>query len=66
VATVHPLQILDEPLPETEHDFRVDRIVTPDEVIATPAPKRPPGILWKHLNEDKIASSPVLAALASR
>jgi 5-formyltetrahydrofolate cyclo-ligase len=31
-TTIHPLQVLDEELPETEHDFRVDRIVTPNEV----------------------------------
>ncbi len=34
VTTVHPLQVVDEELPETEHDFSVDLIVTPDEVIA--------------------------------
>jgi 5-formyltetrahydrofolate cyclo-ligase family len=28
VTTVHPLQVVDEPLPETVHDFRVDLIVT--------------------------------------
>jgi 5-formyltetrahydrofolate cyclo-ligase len=58
-TTVHPLQVLDEELPETEHDFRVDRVVTPDEVIEG-RPKRPPGILWSHLDEDKIAAIPVL------
>src|SRR4051794_15844523 len=30
VTTVHPLQVLDEELPETAHDFRVDIVVTPD------------------------------------
>jgi 5-formyltetrahydrofolate cyclo-ligase len=59
VTTVHPLQVLDEELPETEHDFHVDRVVTPDEVIATPS-KRPPGILWDHLDEEKIAAVPPL------
>ena len=34
VTTVHPLQVIDEPIPETEHDFSVDLIVTPGEVIA--------------------------------
>jgi 5-formyltetrahydrofolate cyclo-ligase len=29
VTTVHRLQVVDEPLPETVHDFRVDLIVTP-------------------------------------
>jgi 5-formyltetrahydrofolate cyclo-ligase len=60
VTTVHPLQLLDEELPETEHDFRVDLIVTPDEVVRTPGGNRPPGILWDHLDEEKIASIPVL------
>lgn len=62
-TTVHPLQVLDEVLPETEHDFRVDRIVTPDEVIAAPTLKRPPGILWDHLDDEKIAAIPVLRRL---
>jgi 5-formyltetrahydrofolate cyclo-ligase len=60
VTTVHPLQVLDEELPETEHDFRVDLIATPDEVVATGARKRPPGILWDHLDDATIAAVPVL------
>jgi 5-formyltetrahydrofolate cyclo-ligase len=60
-TTVHPLQLLDEKLPETEHDFRVDLIVTPDDVMRTGRRKRPRGILWTHLTEEKIASIPVLA-----
>jgi 5-formyltetrahydrofolate cyclo-ligase len=65
VTTVHRLQVVDEPLPETVHDFRVDLIVTPDEVIWCTKPHRPPGILWEHLDQDKIAEVPVLAALAA-
>jgi 5-formyltetrahydrofolate cyclo-ligase len=65
-TTVHPLQVLDEDLPETEHDFRVDVIVTPDEVIKVRHPRRPPGIIWSHLGEDKIAEIPVLAELARK
>jgi 5-formyltetrahydrofolate cyclo-ligase len=61
-TTVHPLQVLDEPLPETGHDFRVDLIVAGEEVIACPRAPRPPGILWDHLPEDKIAAVPALAA----
>jgi 5-formyltetrahydrofolate cyclo-ligase len=60
-TTVHPLQLLDEELPETEHDFRVDLVVTRDEIVRTPTPRRPPGILWDHLSEDKRAAIPVLA-----
>lgn len=33
-TTVH-LQVLDEDLPETAHDLKVGRVVTPDEVIRT-------------------------------
>lgn len=65
-TTVHPLQVLDEDLPETDHDFRVDLIVTPEEVIRTGAKKRPPGIVWSDLDQAKIDEIPALAALASR
>jgi 5-formyltetrahydrofolate cyclo-ligase len=61
---VHPLQVLDVPLPETEHDFRVDLIVTPEETIATLRRKRPQGILWSHLDAEKIEAIPALAARA--
>src|SRR5204863_854090 len=62
-TTVHPLQVFDDDLPETEHDFRVDRIVMPDAVIATPKPRRPPGILWSHLDDAKIGAVPALQRL---
>ena len=61
-TTVHALQFVDEHLPETAHDFRVDVVATPDEVVRTPAPRRPPGILWDDLDDEKIAPIPVLAA----
>jgi 5-formyltetrahydrofolate cyclo-ligase len=63
VTTVHPLQVLQEELPETEHDFRVDLIVTAGELIETGSRKRPAGILWEHLDDEKIAAVPVLARL---
>jgi 5-formyltetrahydrofolate cyclo-ligase len=63
VTTVHPLQVLDEDLPETEHDFRVDRVVTPEGVIRCRRVRRPRGVLWDHLSDEKIASIPVLSAL---
>lgn len=62
VTTVHELQLVDEPLPETEHDFRVDVIVTPTTVVRTPQRRRPPGILWDHLDAEKRAAIPVLDA----
>ncbi len=64
VTTVHSLQVVDEPLPETEHDFRVDLIVTPEETIWCQPHQRPTGIVWEHLTEEKIAAIPVLAASA--
>ena len=66
-TTVHPLQVLEE-LPETEHDFRVDLVVTPDETLTTPGPRgprRPRGILWEHLTPEKIAEIPVLSRAGS-
>jgi 5-formyltetrahydrofolate cyclo-ligase len=66
LTTVHPLQVLNGRLPETTHDFRVDLIVTPEEVIRTRRRKRPPGIRWEDLDANKIADIPVLAELARR
>ena len=63
-TTVHPLQVLEEALPETAHDFRLDLIVAGEEVIACRRSRRPPGILWEHLDAAKIAAIPALAARA--
>ena len=63
VTTVHALQVLDEDLPETPHDFRLDIIVTPEEVIRVAPPRGlqgPPGILWDELDKTKIAAIPEL------
>src|SRR5207344_2461096 len=65
VTTVHTLQVLDEPLPETEHDFSVDLIVTPNQVIECGPPRRPTGLYWDHLDPSKIAAIPVLATQAA-
>ncbi len=62
VTTVHRLQVVDEPLPETEHDFSVDLIISPEEVIQCRPPRRPRGLVWEHLSSEKIAAIPVLAA----
>ena len=64
-TTVHALQVVDEPIPETIHDFRVDLIVTPHEAIWCAEPHRPPGILWEHLDQDKIDKVPALVALSA-
>jgi 5-formyltetrahydrofolate cyclo-ligase len=62
VTTVHRLQLVDEDLPETEHDFRVDVVVTPEEVVRTGTRRRSPGVIWEHLDDETIAAIPVLAA----
>ncbi len=66
VTTVHPLQVLDEPLPHDEHDFTVDYIVTPHEIIPCGPPYRPAGVVWTTLDPDKITAIPVLAAMANK
>lgn len=63
-TTVHPLQIVRAPLPETEHDFRLDLIVTPDRVVR---PRRsrpqPSGIIAEHLTDEMRETIPALRAL---
>ncbi|AEH44851.1 5-formyltetrahydrofolate cyclo-ligase [Thermodesulfatator indicus DSM 15286] len=60
LTTVHPLQIVDE-VPLEEHDFSVDIIVTPEEVIWAEGPKRfTQSIIWEALPEDKLKAIPVL------
>jgi 5-formyltetrahydrofolate cyclo-ligase len=61
VAPVHQLQVVDDEIPETEHDFSVDLIVTPEKVIRCANPRRPRGIIWGDLTEDQIAAIPVLS-----
>jgi 5-formyltetrahydrofolate cyclo-ligase len=63
VTTVHALQVVQGELPETEHDFSVDLIVTPGEVIKCGPPRRPSGIVLEHLSQEKTAEIPVLASL---
>ncbi|MGQ0773368.1 MAG: 5-formyltetrahydrofolate cyclo-ligase [Pseudonocardiales bacterium] len=66
VTTVHSLQIVEDELPETEHDFSVDVIVTPDEVITCDTPRRPHGLIWTDLSPEKIAVIPVLSERRGR
>ena len=63
-TTVHQLQVVDEPLPHDEHDFTVDYIVTPQEIISCGPAYRPRGVVWPNLGEEQIAAIPVLAAMA--
>jgi 5-formyltetrahydrofolate cyclo-ligase len=64
-TTVHGLQVVAEAIPETEHDFSVDVIATPDEVIFCGERRRPRGVYWEHLSEEKIANIPALSTRRS-
>ena len=66
VTTVHDLQVVEGDLPETSHDFSVDVIVTPTQVIECGPPRRPAGILWSELDPAKIAAIPALASRAEQ
>ena len=60
-TTVHPIQILREHLPVTDHDLPVDMIATPRAVIEVERVlQRPRGILWDHLQPPQIHEIPVL------
>ncbi len=66
VTTVHPLQVVGENLPETDHDFRIDFIATPTEMISTRREGgRPKGIIRDHLTEEKISEIPILREVLS-
>ncbi len=67
ITTVHPMQVLDEELPWTQHDVPLDIVVTADEVIRCTGRQdeipRPRGIYWEDLDERKIRSIPLLVKL---
>jgi 5-formyltetrahydrofolate cyclo-ligase len=67
VTTVHELQIVASGrIPETDHDFRLDVIVTPERVINCRGGRRRnvrPGIRWEELTDAKIEAIPVLRRL---
>ena len=60
------VQVVDDELPETEHDFSVDLIVTPDDMIRCTPPRRPSGIVLSHLTSAKTASMRSWRTPASR
>jgi 5-formyltetrahydrofolate cyclo-ligase len=60
-TTVHPIQIVREHLPHTDHDLPVDMIATPRAVIEVERQyDRPRGILWDHLQPPQIHEIPIL------
>ncbi|WP_205326965.1 5-formyltetrahydrofolate cyclo-ligase [Glycomyces sp. YM15] len=61
-ATVHDVQVLSiDDFPEEPHDFRLDLIVTPSQVIECQRAQRPGGIDWDVLPAEKVAAIPALA-----
>jgi len=48
----------------TSTDKLRERVCAPFTIWCA-EPHRPPGILWEHLDQDKIAEVPALAALAA-
>ncbi len=67
ISTVHPMQVLDEELPWTQHDVPLDIVITEDEIIRCHQGggdlPRPTGIYWEDLDERKIRSIPLLVKL---
>lgn len=62
VTTVHEAQVV-EPgeIPMTDHDVPLDWIVTPERVLECEGPyRRPAGIRWEDLTEEKIETIPLL------
>ncbi|MEG4319385.1 MULTISPECIES: 5-formyltetrahydrofolate cyclo-ligase [unclassified Microcoleus] len=68
VTTVHSLQIVaDSRLPMQPHDWALDWVVTPDEVIATNTNyPRPTGLNWEELRAEQLANIPILRKLQAQ
>jgi 5-formyltetrahydrofolate cyclo-ligase len=68
VTTVHSLQLVDEShLPMQAHDWALDWIVTPEEVIATQTPyPSPVGLDWDAVRPEQYQKIPILRQLRSR
>lgn len=68
VTTVHSLQVVaDSRLPMQPHDWALDWIVTPDEVIATNTIyPRPTGLNWEKLRAEQLGNIPILRKLQAQ
>jgi 5-formyltetrahydrofolate cyclo-ligase len=67
-TTVSDVQVLDAgAIPVTEHDVRLDLIVTPSRVISCSGRRRRVArVRWDELTEEKIASIPLLQRMRAR
>lgn len=67
VTSVHPLQVLDSDLPMMEHDIPLNAIIMPEEMILLePRYRKPKGIYWNLLPQEKIDAIPVLKPRTER
>lgn len=68
VTTLHPAQLIETgAIPMLPHDQSLDLIALPDRLIRCErAHRRPRGVRWNDLDDDKLAAIPVLARLARR
>jgi 5-formyltetrahydrofolate cyclo-ligase len=62
-TTIHPLQLVEGELPVTAHDFFLDLVITPEEVLRPRHPPQPRGILRRHLSAGQREQIPVLREL---
>jgi 5-formyltetrahydrofolate cyclo-ligase len=61
-TVVHDLQVVSDELPEEAHDFRMDLVVTPQELLRLPKRiLRSSGILWERLERKRMDRMPALA-----
>ncbi len=66
LTTVHELQVISS-IPTEEHDFTVDIVATPTELIESTGPvSRPRGIIWELISQDQLDEMPILAELKKR
>ena len=66
LTTVHPIQVVDEPIPMAGHDIVLDYIATPDRIIeCRPAYSKPDGIYWDEVGT-KVDEVPILRELRER
>jgi 5-formyltetrahydrofolate cyclo-ligase len=64
ITSVHRFQLIRKRIDRKHHDFTVDIILTPEKILRCPADrKRPSGIYWKDLSEQKIQEIPALKVL---
>ena len=69
VTTVHELQLRPAgTIPVTDHDMRLDLVVTPERIIdcrqrGGPRARGVPRVRWEELTEEKITAIPLLAEL---